>query len=211
MTVAVNCARRNLSSTSCISSSTTICWLQKYFTENIEAIWTSSFKIRGKIQIKIFRIFIASHFANEFVSVLLCRAICFSKVRFSLAFYRRNLVFFAWIRFTLGKTQIHWFNSPPIYQSFVILFTYVLFYMVLWRLKLWSSSRLSKFDTQSSSDCLLLHWITSSISLIAWVTLRFTDVLFFFSFSNNRNFSTVSVSPPSDIIYRYSPRPTLLY
>ena len=28
--------------------------------------------------------------------VPLCRAICFSKVRFSLAFYRRNLVFFPW-------------------------------------------------------------------------------------------------------------------
>ena len=52
MTVAVNFARRNLSFTSCISSSTTICSLQKYFTENIETIWTSSFKIRGKIQIK---------------------------------------------------------------------------------------------------------------------------------------------------------------
>ena len=29
-------------------------------------------------------------------SVLICRAICFSKVRFSLAFYRRKLVFFPW-------------------------------------------------------------------------------------------------------------------
>ena len=42
----------NLSSTCCISSSTIVCWLQKYFTENIKAIWTSSFKIRRKIHIK---------------------------------------------------------------------------------------------------------------------------------------------------------------
>ena len=40
-------------------------------------------------------IFSASHFADEFAYVLLCRAICFSKVRFSLAFYLRNLVFFS--------------------------------------------------------------------------------------------------------------------
>ena len=39
-------------------------------------------------------IFSVSHFEDEFA--LICRAICFSKVRFSLAFHRRNLIFFPW-------------------------------------------------------------------------------------------------------------------
>ena len=68
-----------------------------------------------------------------------------------------------------------------------------------------SSFRLSKFATQSSSDCLFLHRIASSISVIICVTLRLTGALFFFSFSNTRKFSTVSVSSPSDVTYRYSP------
>lgn len=67
-----------------------------------------------------------------------------------------------------------------------------------------SSFRLSKFATQSSSDCLFLHRIASSISVIICATLRLTGALFFFSFSNTRKFSTVSVSSPSDVIYRYS-------
>jgi len=48
------------------------CWLRKCFTENIEAIWTSSLKIRAKIEI------------------------CLSKGRFSLVFYRQKLAFFPW-------------------------------------------------------------------------------------------------------------------
>ena len=53
-------------------------------SENTEATWDSSFKIRAKIEIK-----------EQFISqtIFLCRAICFSKVRFSLAFYHRNLAF----------------------------------------------------------------------------------------------------------------------
>ena len=58
-------------------------------------------------------IFIESNFADEFPCVLLCRATFFSKVRFSLAFYRRNLVFSPEIqlvmRFIPWKTQIYQF------------------------------------------------------------------------------------------------------
>ena len=68
-------------------------------------------------------IFGASHFADEFA--LICRAICFSKMRFSLAFYRRNLVFFPLgcsLEFIIhrGKPSllVCRLYSPPIDQSF---------------------------------------------------------------------------------------------
>ena len=51
-----------------------------------------------------------------------------------------------------------------------------------------SSLRLSKFATQSFSDCLFLHRFASSISLIVCVTLHLTGVLSFFTFSNTRKF-----------------------
>ena len=58
-------------------------------------------------------IFNASHFTVEFAYVLLCRAICFSKVRFSLAFTVETLSFppeiQLGIRFTSWKTQIYQF------------------------------------------------------------------------------------------------------
>ena len=70
-------------------------------------------------------IFNASHFSDEFAYVLLCRAICFSKVRFSLAFYRRNPVFspwnLAWNSFYIVENPnllVSPLNSPPIDQSF---------------------------------------------------------------------------------------------
>ena len=54
-------------------------------------------------------IFSASHCADEFA--LISRALCFSKVRFILAFYHRNLVFslriWLGIRDTPWKTQIY--------------------------------------------------------------------------------------------------------
>ena len=62
---------------------------QKYFTENIEAIWASSFKIREKIEIQAQHSVRLTDLADKFA----CRAICFAKERFSLAFYRRNRLF----------------------------------------------------------------------------------------------------------------------
>ena len=59
------------------------------------AFWAKS--IQG--QLFWYKIFVhgKSKLLNVLVdSVLICRAICFSKVRFSLAFYRRKLVFFPW-------------------------------------------------------------------------------------------------------------------
>ena len=59
------------------------------------AFWAKS--IRG--QLFWYKIFVhgKSKLLNVLVDfVLICRAICFSKVRFSLAFYRRKLVFFPW-------------------------------------------------------------------------------------------------------------------
>ena len=49
---------------------TTLCWLQKYFIENIEAILTSSFKIGAKIEIQ----------EQSFHCVSLRRRVCFCPV-----------------------------------------------------------------------------------------------------------------------------------
>ena len=48
-------------------------WI-KYFTENIEAIWASSFKIRAKIEISV-RLTLQTSLV---MSCLMCRAISFS-------------------------------------------------------------------------------------------------------------------------------------
>ena len=68
--------------------------------------------IRG--QLFWYKIFVhgKSKLLNVLVdSVLICRAICFSKVRFSLAFYRRKLVFFpcnlAWNSLYTMEAQIY--------------------------------------------------------------------------------------------------------
>ena len=56
-------------------------WPQKYFTENIESIWASTFKMWAKIKIQ------------EQFSVRLFAQTSFSKVRFSLAFIVQILSF----------------------------------------------------------------------------------------------------------------------
>ena len=68
--------------------------------------------------------FLVSHYADEFAFII-CRALCFSKVRFSLAFYRRNLVFSPWnlawnSLYTVENPNLSVcrLNSPPIGQSF---------------------------------------------------------------------------------------------
>ena len=93
-------------------------WLQKYFAENIVAIWTSSLN-RSKNQDK-----------RTFVSVSLHRwvclacAICLSEVCFILALYCQNLAYFPFIQFgihldlPLGESKFSLVLSHPMGQSF---------------------------------------------------------------------------------------------
>ena len=93
-------------------------WLQKYFAENIVAIWTSSLK-RSKNQDK-----------RTFVSVSLHRwvclacAICLSEVCLILALYCQNLAYFPYIQFGvhldlhLGESTFSLVLSHLMDQSF---------------------------------------------------------------------------------------------
>ena len=93
-------------------------WLQKYFAENIVAIWTSSLS-RSKNQDK-----------RTFVSVSLHRwvclacAICLSEVCLILALYCQNLAYFPYIQFGihldlhLGESTFSLVLSHPMDQSF---------------------------------------------------------------------------------------------
>ena len=70
------------------------------------------------------QLILASHWADEF-ALITCRALCFSKVRFSLAFYRQNLVFSPWnlawnSLYTVENPNLSVcrLNFPPIGQSF---------------------------------------------------------------------------------------------
>ena len=94
-------------------------WMPKYFTENIWAVWASSFKIRAK-----------SRYKSNFQCVSLLRQIClcpvmFLQSAFQFGFYRRIPVFspwnLAWNSFYIVKNPnllVSPFNSPPIDQSF---------------------------------------------------------------------------------------------
>ena len=86
-------------------------WLQKYFPENIEAIWASSFKIRAKIEIQ-------EHFSVHLTSqtsLCMSRDMVLQSVLFSLAFYRRNLFcFFFW---NLVWNSIHTVAHPSVLVS----------------------------------------------------------------------------------------------
>ena len=66
-------------------------WPKRYLTENIEAVWVSSFKIRAKIEMpEKFSVRLNSQMS----SYMSCDM--FLKVRFSMAIYRRNFVLFHW-------------------------------------------------------------------------------------------------------------------
>ena len=70
-------------------------WLKKYFTENIEAAWVSSFRMRAKIEMQEqFSVRITSQTSLLISSYMSCDM--FLKVRFSMAIYRRNFVLFHW-------------------------------------------------------------------------------------------------------------------
>ena len=93
-------------------------WQEKDLTENLEAIWTISFKIRVKIEIQ------------ECLS--LSRQVCFrckfcvSEVHFNLAFYHQKLSrMFLWIHVTLMQNHNKLGTSPPMDQLRLVSALYI--------------------------------------------------------------------------------------